>query len=64
MPLMHFFFEKTKNLLAGVSRAGARTRLQLWGYGDIQDFDSSSPATAISHNVTMVVAVAGEIIVM
>jgi hypothetical protein len=29
---------------AGVSRAGARTRLQLSGHGDMQGFDSSSPA--------------------
>ena len=30
--------------LAGVSRAGARTGLQLPGHGDMQGFDSSSPA--------------------
>ena len=29
---------------AGVSRAGARTGLQLPGHGDMQGFDSSSPA--------------------
>ena len=31
-------------ILAGVSRAGARTGLQLPGHGDMQGFNSSSPA--------------------
>ena len=38
--ILHF----TKHPEARVSRAGARTRLQLQGYGDIQGFDSSSLA--------------------
>jgi hypothetical protein len=29
---------------AGVSRAGARTRLQIAGHGDLRGFDPSSPA--------------------
>ena len=41
---------------AGVSRAGARTRLQLSGHGDMQGFDSSSSAlvlaVALEHNRT------------
>ena len=32
------------NELAGVSRAGARTGLQLQGHGDMQGFNSPSPA--------------------
>jgi hypothetical protein len=32
------------NIKAGVSRAGARTGLQLPGHGDVQGFNSSSPA--------------------
>ena len=38
-----------ENSQAGVSRAGARTRLQLWGHGDMQGFDSSSPAGVIAN---------------
>ena len=33
--------------VAGVSRAGARTGLQLQGHGDMQGFDSSSPANLV-----------------
>jgi hypothetical protein len=33
-------------ITAGVGRAGARTWLQLTGHGDMQGFDSSSPASA------------------
>ena len=35
---------------AGVSRAGARTGLQLPGHGDMQGFDSSSPAMLRSQS--------------
>ena len=35
---------------AGVSRAGARTGLQLPGHGDMQGFDSSSPAESRANS--------------
>ena len=36
---------KRRSPKAGVSRAGARTGLQLPGHGDMQGFNSSSPAS-------------------
>ena len=40
---------KRMNSWAGVSRAGARTGLQLPGHGDMQGFNSSSPAKLIGR---------------
>ena len=37
-------FDSSMFKSAGVSRAGARTGLQLPGHGDMQGFNSSSPA--------------------
>ena len=40
----HYEIFVIEHCCAGVSRAGARTGLQLPGHGDMQGFDSSSPA--------------------
>ena len=50
MQLVHYFKTTQFSLfsrVAGVSRAGARTGLQLQGHGDMQGFDSSSPANLV-----------------
>ena len=50
LSLFFAFFRTRRQLQAGVSRAGARTGRQPPGHGDMQGFNSSSQALALSSS--------------